>query len=685
VRRCPSLNGIGILRNMIRADSLALYKNKPVLVVEIRDRIEIRLEDGSLLRVRDKDIVLLHDGPVKKLPQPAQGGDFETARKMLSGSSPASLPWGELSELVFGEGGPEQVLACWMEASRGLLFRIEEGLPFPLSDADAAKEAQKRARKESEEAERVSFVRRAKAIRASRKNATNMLLESRAAGPGAPAADSVTQFSASPDTSQETARRGQDNGDSLAAPGFEESDGRFLSEIEALAYGKSAKSRTCVELGLPESPEAAQAFLLAVGAWDETVNPHPYRAGCALASPKVALGPDLDDLPRVDLTSLRSWAIDNAWSKDPDDAIGWDGSSVWVHVADPASAILPGSAADEEALARGSTLYLPELTAPMLADEALERYGLGLGATSPALSFRIDLAEDGSVSAVEAMASTVRVRRASYGEADALMASGEAPELLALAEPAERRRARRIANGAVEIDIPEVRIRVVGEGKAREIGIERVPRDRSSALVRELMLLAGEAVARWAFERKLPFPYYGQEAPADSGAAAQGEGLSAQFARRRLMRAGMWGPSPSAHRGLGLPFYAQVTSPLRRYQDLLGHMQIRAALAGRPVLDSDELSRRCALAQAASSATRQAERASNEHWRTAYLVRNPGWRGEAVLVGGAGGGAWQAYIPELGLETKLRASPGAGPDDRIPVVLSRVDLAALESSFDESR
>jgi hypothetical protein len=75
---------------------------------------------------------------------------------------------------------------------------------------------------------------------------------------------------------------------------------------------------------------------------------------------------------------MESWAIDNAWSKDPDDAIGWDGRSAWVHVADPASAILPDSAADKEALGRGSTLYLPELTAPMLPEEALERFGLGL-------------------------------------------------------------------------------------------------------------------------------------------------------------------------------------------------------------------------------------------------------------------------------------------------------------------
>ena len=506
---------------MICAQSLALYKNRPVLVTESRDRIDIRLDDGSVLKVREKDLILLHEGPAKEMPRPAEGGDFETARKMLAGPGAASLPWAELAELVFGESSPAQALACWIEASKGLLFRIEEGLPYPMDDEAVAKEAQKRARKESEAAEKASFLERAKRIKAERrKNPTE----------GAPTR-------------------------------FEELDSRFLSEIEALAYGKSEKSKTCVELGLSETPEAAQAFLLAVGYWDETVNPHPHRAGCPLAAPKVALGPDLDDLPRTDLTAMTSWAIDNAWSKDPDDAIGWDGSSVWVHVADPASAILPDSPADKEALGRGTTLYLPELTSPMFADEALERFGLGLSPTSKALSFRIGVAEDGSVAAVEAMASIVRVRRASYGEADTIIDSGGAPELSALALLAEKRRSRRVANGAIEIDIPEVRIKVEGEGRSREIDIEPVPDDRSSGIVREMMLLAGEAAARWAFERKLAFPFYGQESPSDMNETAMGTGLAAQFARRRLMRAGMWGPLPSAHRGLGLPFYAQVTSP----------------------------------------------------------------------------------------------------------------------------
>jgi exoribonuclease-2 len=659
---------------MFRAQSLALYKNRPVLVLEVGDRIEIGLEDGSSLRVRDKDLLPLHEGPVKAMPGPAENGDFETARRMLMPEA-ASLSWAALAELVFGEAGPAQVLACWLETTKGMLFRLEDGVPIPLDDQAVAKEGQKRARKESEAAERAAFIDRAKKIKSFRRKTEELADGEKAANP----------------------------------PAFEESDGRFLAEIEALAYGKSAKSRACVELGITESPEAAHSFLLAVGHWDTMVNPHPHRALCSLVAPKVEMGPDLGDLSRVDLTGMESWAIDNAWSKDPDDAIAWDGSSIWVHVADPASAILPDSAADKEALARGSTLYLPELTAPMLPDEALRRFGLGLsrqeaglapalsqpaqaretaqiGELSPALSFRIDLDDDGAITGVEACASTVRVRRCSYGEADALVDAGKVPVLEALAGLAAMRRRRRVANGAVEIDIPEVRIAVDGAGAAgaREIRIESIPKDRSSGIVREMMLLAGEAAARWAFERGLAFPFYGQEAPSDMAPGEAPESLALQFARRRLMRAGMWGPSPSAHRGLGLPFYAQVTSPLRRYQDLLGHMQLRALLAGRPCMDADEVSRRCALAQAASAATRTAERASDLHWTLAYLAGHPHWTGEAIVVGSAGPGAWQVFLPKLGLETRLRLGPDRSLDEAINVRLLRSDVATLESSFEET-
>jgi len=658
---------------MFRAQSIALYKNRPVLVVESREKIEIRIEDGSTLRVRDKDLLPLHPGPVASLPAPAAGGDFETARRMLApteetAATQAPTGWEELAELVFGEAGPAEIMACWKEAAEGLRFRVEEGLPVALSDLAVSREAERRARKEGEAAERSSFVERAKRARSLRRPRTGAAAEQDGAAP-----ERVDLAAQQP------------------AAAFLPGDERFLAEIETFATGRNEKCRLCSEIGIPETPESAHAFLLASGRWSEADNPHALRAGCPLKAPKLSLA---DAAParegaagpasRADLTGLQAWAIDNAWSNDPDDAVGWDGSSVWIHVADPASLILPDSEADREALARGSTLYLPELTSPMLPDEALGRFGLGLGESSPALSFRVAVDAEGAVTAVDVLTSTVRVGRLSYGQADELLANGGAPDLLALGAIADRRAARRGAQGAVEIDIPEVRVYVEREGPdAGAIKVDSIPRYRSSAVVRELMLLAGEAAARWAFERSLPFPFYGQESPGEAGPATEGESLSAQFARRRLMRSGISGPTPSAHRGLGLPFYAQATSPLRRYQDLLGHMQLRALLEGRPFLDADEVSRRCALAQAASAATRQAERASELHWTLAYLRRAGAWKGEGTIVGNAGPGSWQVYIPALGLETKLKLGQNRRLDEELHLRLSRVDLPKLESSFEE--
>lgn len=622
---------------MIGSKSLALYKNRPVLVLESGDKLEIKLQDGSSLKVREKDLEALHPGPLAAIPALASGGDFETARAMAGGL----LSYAELADLVFGSAGPAEVLACWAEAVEGSRFRQVEGGLSPLSDEEVAKEAEKRQRKEGEAAQRAAFIEKAKKARARRPQA--------------------------------------EAGAEAAQPAFGPEDERFLAEIEAFALGKSQKCRLAGEIGLKEEAEAAQAFLLASGRWDERVNPHPSRAGCPLSAPKFDLPPDRGAPERVDLRSVPSWAIDNAWSQDPDDAIGYEGGFVYVSVADPAASILPGSPIDKEALGRGTTLYMPEGISPLLPDAALERYGLGLSESSPALSFKIGLDEAGAIASVEALASTLSVRRSHYAAADELMDAGGAPDLVELARIAALRKARRVEAGAVEIEIPEVRVWV----RDGEIKVEALPETRASGLVREIMLLAGEAAARWAFERRLPFPFYGQEAPAEGGEAVQGQGLAAEFAKRRLMRGGILGPTPTAHRGLGLPFYAQVTSPLRRYQDLLAHMQIRALLEGREPLDADEVARRCALAQAAQAATRQAERGSELHWTLAYLLRHPDWTGEGIIVGQAGPAAYQVYIPALGLETRLKLGPGRSLDESLSLRLARVDLAALESSFDE--
>jgi len=630
---------------MIREKSLALYKNRPVMVLEAHDKLEIRLEDGSTLKVREKDLEVLHPGPVSAMPTAASGGDFETARSMAEPGQ--SLSYAALADLVFGSAGPAEVLACWAEGQEASRFKQTAGGLVPMSDEEVAQEAAKRAKKEDEANQKAAFIERAKLAKAGKRG--------------------------------EQGEHGEHGGQSRS-PFFEDGDDRFLAELEAFALGKSQKCRIAGEIGLAEASEAIHSFLLKTAVWDEKTNPWPSRAGCVLGPPKMALGPEKSNLVRSDLHDIKSWAIDNEWSHDPDDAVAWQDGWVYVHVADPAAAIRPGDEAEKEARGRGTTLYLPEGTVPMLPDEALERFGLGLSETSPALTVRMRVEADGSIGEVEVMASTVKVRRSHYAEADRFIDQGEAPELAVLARIAEARKARRLSQGAIEIDIPEVRVFV----KNGQVEIAELPETRSSGIVRELMLLGGEGLARWAWERKLPFPFYSQEAPAEAGASAEGQSLSAQFARRRLMRGGITGPTPAAHRGLGLPFYAQATSPLRRYQDLLGHMQARAFLEGREALSADEVMRFCAEAQAGSAATRQAERSSELHWTLAWLLQHTGWEGEGVIVGVGGQGSWQVYIPSLGLETRLRLGPGHALDERLTLRTARIDLPKLESSFDEA-
>ncbi len=603
---------------MITDGALVFHKNKAAVARRDGDRIELSFHDGSSVRVRDKDVELVHRGPVKLVPEAAAGGEFETAWEMTAGS-PIGIA--ELADLAFGADGPAECLACRLVAAEGKLFRMDGETISALDSETRESEERKRKRKEDEASERSAFIDRAKHNK------------------------------------------------------LESGDERFWGEVEALALGRTQKSRTAADIGAGDSPESAQAWLLRSGLWTSRRNPHPSRSGHPSKAPELELGPE-DDTGRRDLTGMASWAIDNAWSHDPDDAIAWDGEAIWVHVADPASAILPGSPADIEAADRSGTLYLPEGSIPMLPDSALARFGLGLSETSRALSFRLTIDADGLAGEAEVVPSFVRVTRTSYGEAEALLNGGPLAELARLAAV---RRAYRTRNGSVDIEIPEIRVWLDGD----EPRMEPVTHYASSGVVREMMVLAGEALARWAFSRGLAFPYYSQEAPGSREGLP--EGLAGEFAKRRLMKAGIAGVQPRAHQGLGVTMYAQATSPLRRYGDLLGHQQARAYLAQEagiptaPPLPPDELSLRLARAAAGNQAVRKAERQSELHWTLAWLLDRPGWEGEAIVVQ-AGSGDTLLFLPAIGLETRVRAG-GLELNSTVKVRFQKADLARLEVQF----
>ena len=338
----------------LQSDSLVLFKNRPARVLQAGDSLEIELENGKTLKVRPKDVALLHPGPLQSLADlQAEAGDVETAWELLTGGNTTLA---ELAELAYGAYTPPTAWLAWQLVAEGLYFG---GTAAEIVAHTAEDVARKRAAREA---------------KAAAEHAWSEFMERLRAG-------------------------------KLVAD-----DRRHVVEIEALALGKRTSSRALRELGRTQSPERAHALLCELGHWNATVNPYPQRLEVDTRVPQAAL-PDLSEETRLDLTHLAAFAIDDAGNKDPDDALSWHDNRLWVHVADVAALAPPDSDADLEARARGCNLYLPEGTVPMLPPAATQALGLGLQDVSPALSFGLEVNADGGIVKTEIVPSWVRVTR----------------------------------------------------------------------------------------------------------------------------------------------------------------------------------------------------------------------------------------------------------------------------------
>jgi len=192
------------------------------------------------------------------------------------------------------------------------------------------------------------------------------------------------------------------------------------------------------------------------------------------------------------------------------------------------------------------------------------------------------------------------------------------------------------------------------------------------------MLLAGEAAAKFAFKNNIPFPFISQEKPEIPNKLP--EGLAGQYKLRRCMRSRSVGVTPSQHAGLGLGMYSQVTSPLRRYSDLVAHQQLRAFLKNEKILDKDQVLERIAAGDAAASATVKAERKSNLHWTLVFLIKHKEWTGDAIIVDIKNHQAI-CIIPSLAMETTLNIPSNLKLNDIIKVKAGNINIPLLTVDF----
>jgi exoribonuclease II len=474
------------------------------------------------------------------------------------------------------------------------------------------------------------------------------------------------------------------------------------SRLEALekfaALGEEANHRapaleTLSALGRSETAQAAFQLLVDLKIWSPHENlflrrsqiPIQFSSRVLEMAHRCLTNPPPDpDAERLDLTHLKVYTIDDESTCEIDDGLSVEflangQQKLWIHIADPTRWIVPGDELDLEARRRCTTLYLPTGMIPMFPPElATGPMSLIQGKICSALSFGVVLDETGAIQDYSIHASLVKpTYRLTYEDVDEILQLGvqAEPELEAINIWAKRRLSWRQAQGAISIHMPESSIKVRDD----EITIQVLDDSQARQLVAEMMILAGEIAGHYGQTHELALPFRGQaqpELPSEEELLLLPPGPVRYCAIRRCMPRSEIGIAPMRHASLGLNTYTQVTSPIRRYADLLAHFQIKAHLRGEALpFSADEIKE---LLQAVSTTAYEAtlvERQTNRYWGLEYLRRHSEETWQALML------RWLrehenlglVLLEDLGLELAMRFTRSVVPGDRLDIRVTYAD------------
>lgn len=352
---------------------------------------------------------------------------------------------------------------------------------------------------------------------------------------------------------------------------------------------------------------------------------------------------------REDLRGQFIFTIDPDDARDFDDAINVErlnggGWRLGVHIADVAAYVTAGSELDKEAIKRGNSVYLPDRVIPMLP----ERLSNGVCSLKPDVerlthSVFIQFGKDGRAKSCRFARTVIRsAKRLTYREAYAILkgpVNDELSERLHVAwELASMLRRKRFEQGSLDLDFPEVKVRLDEEGKP--IALERIENDESHQLIEEFMLAANEAVARELKNRLIPTVYRVHEKPDPEKLAEyrelvrsydyQAGDLTQRTELQRLLaslrgkpeeqalkigllkslKRARYATQPLGHYGLSKNNYTHFTSPIRRYADLVVHRTL--AERDQPPSSRSDVGRLTSIAEHISTTERTAAEAEIE-------------------------------------------------------------------------
>ena len=454
---------------------------------------------------------------------------------------------------------------------------------------------------------------------------------------------------------------------------------------------------------------------------------------------------------RVDLRKTPLVTIDGADARDFDDAVyaerKGDGWRLLVAIADVAHYVTPGSAIDKEALKRATSVYFPDRVVPMLP-EVLSNGLCSLNPKVDRLCMVCDLVIDASGKVVRSKFYDAVMRshaRLTYSEVHAFLSTDTRTrsmtplvtdslrQLHALYRAfAKRRRAR----GAIELELPQLRIRMNDQGEVERIAA--LPRNDAHKLIEECMIAANVEAARFITRKKIPglfrvharpdeerfeafrqhmlelgfkVPHAAHPRPGElrklmSGVQDRPDAFAINMALLRSFAHAEYTPDNIGHFGLALDAYAHFTSPIRRYPDLMVHRAIRhMTQGGKPRAFEYDAGTMTRLGKLTSERERRAEDATREVealLKCQYMARHLGERFSGLVSGVTHFGLF-VQIGELQVDGLVHVS-SLGSDyfeheperhrlvgsrtgkvyqlgDTLEVIVNRVDLEARQIDF----
>jgi ribonuclease R len=409
--------------------------------------------------------------------------------------------------------------------------------------------------------------------------------------------------------------------------------------------------------------------------------------------------------PRRDLTGLPTFTVDPATARDFDDAVSArreDGAiRLWIHIADVAAHVPPGSPLDREALRRANSTYAPGTVEPMLPHALSEEAcSLAPGVERLAVTAEIELGPGGKPGGTAFYRSRIRSdSRLDYDQLDMVFAgSAEAPQ--AVAEPLATAREAAAGlgerRGTTSLDVESFEPEFRFDSRGGVLGARGVVQTESHRLIERLMILANEQVAQLLERKRVPAiyrvhprpdpprierliaqlhaleiptpPLRGTPAPGEAAElAAEASRLVAREAARRghgrsayttlvlrSLKQASYSERNSGHAGLGSAAYCHFTSPIRRYPDLVVHRALLATLGeGEPApsaAEARDAARHCSERERESM---RIERRADDICAAFLLARELRERGvEAEFEGEVSGliraGAFVGFGGELG-------------------------------------